>query len=419
MSFNFWKLLSGRILSNIGDSFYNVSLIWLIYHITGNTFYTGLTGFLVLAPMMLQFLIGPLIERYNKKFLLIITESGQFITVAAAFILYQTVWPNVGALIFLTPVVAILTMFSNPAEMTLIPQFVRENKLAAANSLMNVTYQTLQIIFTSLVGVLLVFINPLLLYILSILFNAGSAICFSLIHLTAAKTFKHEKNSAVKGLAASFKNYIQTLTGGIQMVRKTFIAKLLPATIVANLVFGMLSAVLPAYASLRGGSQWFGFFQSSETAGLLAGAALAPLLKKIPLGRITIFGFMFSGLTWLTSFFSGNNLFSVILYAASFIAIGVTNILFISAIQRAVPQQSLAQIYTIIVSFGSCMTPVGSLAGGQIAQFWSVRPIFLSVGIALLLVSAYWSGQTLLRRMPPAEQLGNGIYSIVTPLPKK
>lgn len=419
MSVNFWKLLSGRILSNIGDCFYNVSLIWLIYHLTGNTFYTGLTGFLVLAPMMLQFLVGPLIEKFNKKLLLIATEAGQLITVILAFALYETVWHHVGALIFLTPVVAFLTLFSNPAEMTLIPQFVDKNRLAAANSLMNVAYQTLQIVFTSLVGVLLVFINPLFLYIFSVLFNAGSALCFSLIRLRSDKTPAAEQDDPAGGLATGFRNYRRSLAEGFQIVRQTFLSRLLPATIIANLVLGVLAAVLPAYASSRGGSQWFGFFQSAETAGLLAGAAIAPLLKNIPLGRITVIGFMVSGLAWLVSFFSAYNALSISLYTLSFIPIGVTNILFVSAIQRAVPEQKLAQIYTIIVSIGAGMTPIGSLAGGELGRIWSLTPVFVSIGITFLFVSAYWFGDALLRKMPPAEQLGTGNYTVTLDQPEK
>lgn len=186
MSVNFWKLLSGRIFSNIADCFYNVSLVWLIYHTTGNTFYTGLTGFLVLVPMMLQFLVGPLIKNFNKKMLLAATEAGQILMVSAAFVLYSILWHSVWAFMILTPVVAILTMFSNPAEMTLIPQFVQENRLSTANTLMNVTYQTLQILFTSLVGILLAFFNPLHLYIFSVLFNICSTICFLQIRMSRA-----------------------------------------------------------------------------------------------------------------------------------------------------------------------------------------------------------------------------------------
>jgi MFS family permease len=411
MSTEFWKLLSGHTFSTTGNCFYNVSLIWIIYHLTGNTFYTGLTGFLVLMPMMMQFLVGPLIEKFNKKKLLILTEAGQIITVITAFSLYNTIWHNVWALIFLTPIVAILSMFSNPAEMTLIPSFVNEEKYSAANSLMNVTYQTLSIISTSVVGVLLGFLNPLTLYIFSAVFNLCGAICFFTIHLKTGENMKEDLPEKT-GLLYELRIYRQSLIKGLNIVRSSFISSFIPATIIANLVLGMLNAVLPAYASDRGGSQWYGFYQSAETIGILVGSALAPALKNIPLGKLTINCFFFSSVAWIYSYFTANNTLSLILYAASLVAIGVTNILFVSAMQKAVPQEHLAQIYTILISFGGCAMPLGSLSGGQIAHLFGNTPIFLSVGVAFLFVSICWLSSKILRQIPATEHVGCGNYTI-------
>ncbi|TGB00155.1 MFS transporter [Sporolactobacillus shoreae] len=412
MTLNFWKLLSGRVASNIGQCFYNVSLVWLIYHITRNTFYTGLTGFLVLMPMILQFLVGPLIEKFEKKKLLIATEAGQIFTVVIAFTLYSTVWHSVWALIFLTPVVAILSMFSNPAEMTLIPEFVEEGKYATANSLMNVTYQTLTIIFTSLVGVLLIYVNPLTLYVTSIVFNAAAILPFFFMHLS--KNRKVADDPVRRAIRPLIAEYVHSLTGGIRNFHRSFILKFLPATIIANCVFGMLSAVLPAYAMMRGGSQWFGIYQSAETLGILMGASLAPIIQKFPLGKITIYGGIVGSVCWLLSFFSVNNYWSVLFYTVSLLFIGVTNILFVSGLQKAVPKEDLAQFFTIMTSFGGFGMPLGSLAGGQIAQLWGIVPIFISVGLSFLFISIYWLSQKILRQMPAVDKLGSGIYMVYT-----
>lgn len=412
MSVNFWKLLFGRMFSNIGSCFYDVSLIWLIYHLTGNTFYTGLAGFLVLVPMMFQFLVGLLIEKFNKKELLIATEIGQIFTVLMAFLLYSTIWPSVWALIFLTPIAAILSMFSNPAEMTLIPQFVDEDKYSQANSLMNVTYQTLTVVFTSLVGVLLAFFYPLTLYALSLLFNICAGICFFTIYTEGkpGENGSSEKESMIR----SIREYRHTLISGLNVYSHSFLFKFLPVTVIANLVFGMLNAVLPAYAASRGGSQWYGFYQSAETLGILIGAALVPSLKNIPLGELTIGGFFMSSVFWTISFVTGNNYLSIIFYAASLVAPGITNILFISSIQKVVPKEHLAQFYTLLVSFGACATPLGSLSGGQIAHLWGNGPIFIGISAAFLLVSVYWLAERILRKMPAAGQLGTGEYAIYT-----
>ncbi|MDF2910265.1 MAG: major facilitator superfamily, partial [Sporolactobacillus laevolacticus] len=94
------------------------------------------------------------------------------------------------------------------------------------------------------------------------------------------------------------------------------------------------------------------------------------------------------------------------------VAIGVTNILFVSAMQKAVPQERLAQIYTILISFGGCAMPLGSLSGGQIAHLFGNTPIFLSVGVAFLFVSICWLSSKILRQIPATEHVGCGNYTI-------
>jgi MFS family permease len=409
MSINFWKLLSGRALSTIGMSLYNVSLIWYIYHLTQNTFYTGLVGFLALAPMMFQFLVGPLVDRMNKKRLLWTTELGQIISVVITYFMFTVFWHSAIALIVLTPVVAVLGMFSNPAEMSLIPEFVQKGQYASANALMNVSYQAFSIIFTSLAGILIVFISPLTLYLLSILFNGCSIVCFLLIKRTMKTQKEPDKSTDLK---KNLNEYWNNLTSGLKMVCSSFIIQFIPATVIANLVFGMLNATLPAYAAGRGGAQWYGFYQSAETIGILIGAATAPLFKKLSLGKLIIYGFFLSGITWLISYFTSFNSLSLILYAASLIPTGMTNILFVSALQKAVPQNHLAQIYTIMISAGGCAMPLGSLFGGQIAHLWGVGPIFISIGASFLFVSLYWLALPILRRMPEPDQLGIGAYTL-------
>ncbi|MCO7174565.1 MFS transporter [Sporolactobacillus kofuensis] len=410
MSINFWKLLSGRALSTIGMSLYNVSLVWFIYHLTKNTFYTGLASFLVLAPMMFQFLAGPLIEHLDKKKLLWMTELGQVISVIAAYLLFTTLWHSIGSLLLLTPVVAVLSMFSNPAEMSLIPEFVNEDHYAAANTLMNVTYQTFTIIFTSLSGLLILFLSPLSIYLLSIFFNICSILIF--FQINRNKSQQNLPSEHPYSLTNNLSSYWNNLTSGFQIVRHSFIVQFLPATIVANLTFGMLNATLPAYASWRGGPQWYGFYQSAETIGILIGSALAPALKKFPLGYLVILGFLMGGCSWLVSFFTSINSLSLILYAVSLIPTGMTNILFVAALQKAVSQKYLAQIYTIMISAGGCAMPLGSLIGGQLAQSAGLAPIFISIGASFVFVSLYWLIVPTLRRMPETNQLGSGQYTI-------
>lgn len=64
---NYLLLLIGRVVTNIGDSLYYVTTMWLVYKLGGNAFYTGLAGFLTLLPASLQFITGPFVDQWQVK----------------------------------------------------------------------------------------------------------------------------------------------------------------------------------------------------------------------------------------------------------------------------------------------------------------------------------------------------------------
>ncbi|WP_227379751.1 hypothetical protein [Haladaptatus halobius] len=63
-NWDFLRLLFGRFVTNAGDSLYTIAGTWLIYDLTGSSFYTGLAGALLLLPPALQFMSGPLVDQW-------------------------------------------------------------------------------------------------------------------------------------------------------------------------------------------------------------------------------------------------------------------------------------------------------------------------------------------------------------------
>src|SRR5699024_626997 len=85
---NFILLISGRIITNIGDSLYAVASMWLVYELTKSNFFTGLAGFLTAAPIALQFFIGPIIDRIEHRSILIYSQMIQAVLLAVIPVAY-------------------------------------------------------------------------------------------------------------------------------------------------------------------------------------------------------------------------------------------------------------------------------------------------------------------------------------------
>lgn len=166
---NFVKLLLGRIASNIGDSIYYVSAMWLVYELGGSEFYTGLAGFLILLPNALQFLFGPIVDNYSIKLILVFTQFMQAILISTIVILYFYNLITVTSILIIMPIIAIMNQFAYPAMQSVLPKIIKKDSLTQGNSLMSISYQGLDVVFNSVSGIFISLIGAISLLFLDIL----------------------------------------------------------------------------------------------------------------------------------------------------------------------------------------------------------------------------------------------------------
>ncbi|NIQ52615.1 MAG: MFS transporter, partial [Gemmatimonadetes bacterium] len=84
----FRRLLAGQLVTNVGDSLYLVATLWLVYDLSGSTVYTGLAGFLLMMPQALQLFLGPFVDRWPTRRLLVAVQLVQATVVAAVTVLW-------------------------------------------------------------------------------------------------------------------------------------------------------------------------------------------------------------------------------------------------------------------------------------------------------------------------------------------
>ena len=77
-----FKLLLGRIATNIGDSIILITLTWYISQTYEKTVYLGYLGFIIGIIELLIIFIGPIIDRYSIKAFLLIATFIQIIIVS-------------------------------------------------------------------------------------------------------------------------------------------------------------------------------------------------------------------------------------------------------------------------------------------------------------------------------------------------
>ncbi|EJR41876.1 MFS transporter [Bacillus mycoides] len=400
---NFLLMFLGRIFTNIGDSLYYVAAMWLVYKLSGNPFYSGLAGFLTLLPSTLQFLTGPFVDRWSIKNTLVITQILQCILILIIPITHYFDLLTVQLLLIIMPIVAFIEQFAYPAQSKALPLLLHKTQLLKGNSLFSFAYQGIDLICTTLSGILVALLGAITLYVIdSFTFVITALLFFSLKMPQQAET----------NTSLSTKQYFSDLKEGFSIVFRSLMGVFLIGSVVANFSIGMTMAILPSFADSLGGVKSYGFFLAAISAGSLIGALFSSWVGKRNVGRVSIIGFATGAIFWFLSTIVPFQWLSIILFGLAWIPIGATNILFATISQIVIPNQYIGRINTVIGSMGKIAMPFGSLIGGYTANVFSSQLIFALASIGILFISLVWLLHPKLRALPKADEITADTFEV-------
>jgi MFS family permease len=404
---NFILLISGRIVTNVGDSLYAVASMWLVYEMTKSNFFTGLAGFLTAAPIALQFFIGPLIDRIEHRSILIHSQMIQAVLLAIIPLTYYFDVLSAWIVLVICPIASVIQQFVYPTHFSILPRIVNKNSLTKANSIMTSTYQLLDLILMGVSGIIIAIMGAVSVYMMDAVAFLIAMTLFYYLKFPGMKDVDVDVEAEKKlSLKEEWNSYKLDLKEGYLFIKRSFIPKFLLAAIIANFVIGGVAAILPDYAAFRGGSHIYGWYLGAMSGGLLAGSLLANIFNKIPLGKVTIIGFFISGLSWVFSGITNITLLSILFFGLSYISIGLTNVLFLSSLQNILPSDVLGRVFSFVAGATMIASPLGSLIGGSIAAFTGSFPVFMSGSLGILFVSLYWLIIPKLRNLPSPANFG-------------
>ncbi|MGD6892666.1 MFS transporter [Bacillus mobilis] len=400
---NFLLLFLGRIFTNIGDSLYYVAAMWLVYKLSGNPFYSGLAGFLTLLPSALQFLTGPFVDRWSIKNTLVITQVLQCVLILIIPITHYFDLLTVQLLLIIMPIVAFIEQFAYPAQSKALPLLLHKTQLLKGNSLFSFAYQGIDLICTTLSGILVALLGAITLYVIDSFTFAITALLFFSLKMP---------NQTETVTSLSTKQYFTDLKEGFSIVFRSLMGAFLIGSVVANFSIGMTMAILPSYADSLGGVKSYGFFLAAISAGSLIGALFSSWVGKRNVGRVSIISFATGAIFWFLSTIVPFQWLSISLFGLAWIPIGATNILFATISQIAIPNQYLGRINSVMRSMGTIAMPFGSLIGGYTANVFSSQLIFALASIGILFISLVWLLHPKLRALPKADEITADTFGV-------
>jgi MFS family permease len=447
---DFGRLFAGRVVTNVGDSLYFVAAMWLVYDLTNDPFYSGVAGFLTLAPSALQFLAGPLVDRWSIRATLTMTQVIQAIIVLAVPVASEMGALTPELILVVMPTLSVLNQLVYPAQSAALPRLLDDEDLVAANSAFSVAYQGVDMVANALGGVTIALIGGVALFAIDAVTFGVAAILFVTVSVPAASEHagdyetpnadgttndtavgdgvmaadSRESTQGVDSNTDSRSNsdgelrvddssqYVVDLLAGGRVVRGTFLVWLIIGAMAVNFTSGIALATMPAYADLLSGESVpavlgdagaYGVLMGAFAAGNFVGAVAAGAVADRRMGRLMIAGFGVSGVTWTAAILANWLPVTAALLIVALVPAGIVNVQLAAVVQSAVPEELVGRVSSVLGSATAASIPVGALVGGVVASALGPETTMLLNGVGLGGLAVYVLAVPSLRQLPVAE----------------
>ncbi|QIH24550.1 MFS transporter [Lactobacillus iners] len=391
---NIYKLLMGRIATNIADSLFYMAILWYFKENRNSQLMVSILFTISSGIDMMSFSLGPLIDKISIKGLL---KYSTFIQIVISIIVVTIL--GIGqksyiidiVLLLLFIISSILSAIIYPSEYKLLPLFVTKKDLLRFNGLFQVTYKILDLILDGITTFIITFSS------------VSFTIIFSAVIFGIALLFYHsiQINILAKNILEDdsyfTSSYFNDLLLGWKTLRKekSILELILPLCVV-NLFYGIFAVGLPFFAQtyIQTSALGYGKLLIASSFGSIIGAFLVQKfdLGKKNMGQFIAICFLGAGIFRLFVPLSVSVGIGLVLINSVISPLWITmmNTNFEALVQTCFSSAILGRVETINDSLLSIMIPIGTLLGGWIVKSYGSLITQYIYGIALICSSIYY-----------------------------
>ena len=386
----FFTIWTGQQLSLIGSMLAGFALVWWLTEKTGSaTVLTTASLVQILPSVVLGPLVGPLIDRWNRRKVMLVADIA--IALFSAWLAYLF-WADalqIWQVYVIMAVRAIGGTFHWPAMSASTSLLVPEKHLARVAGI-NQTMRGIMSIISPPLGALLISVLPLH-GVMAI--DVGTAVCAILpllfVHIPQPKRRDEGQNG---GIAPTFWS---DLREGLSFIwRWPGLRSLLVMAAVINFVFNPAGSLLPLAVTehFGGGANELGWIESFWGIGIVLGGLLLGVWGGFKRRIVTsMVGLVGMGVGCLVFGVAPANAFGMALGGIAFIGFmnPLTNGPINAIFQSVIPPDMQGRAFTLIGSACSAMSPIGMIIAGPIADAFGVQSWFIICGLSCAAMGVY------------------------------
>lgn len=388
------KLLFSNLINRFGDSVESIAFTWIVYQITHSVAWSAIVFALNMLPnVFVQPFAGAIVEKMNKKLVVIVTHFLRAALISLFVFLYRADVVNPVILSIFTLLITTIESFNLPADTAFTAQIIKKEDINAGMGLNSVFTNAASLVGNGAAGFIIAKFGVEAAMFIDVSTFIIAAILIKLISEAEilATQGKYSKDTNSLG-------YVQLLKEGIVYVFKTPVVRnFCIICIVLNSMLIPINALqAPIADSIFGmGSEILSFAGVFTSIGGIVGAALLPYIAKAlsPL-KVTILGtFMLTvGMVCIPGgkFVKGNIFMSYMLISTSFFIMvaaaslvgGIINIQFM----KCVDPRFMARSSAVFGSSATAAMPIGSLIISMLVAHISVTYILIGSAVVAALI---------------------------------
>ncbi|MCQ1528398.1 MFS transporter [Lutispora saccharofermentans] len=380
---DFLKIWAGNTISRFGDAIDSIAFLWMVYKMTGSTLMMGTVMAVNAAPAVLFGMpAGVLVDRMDKKKVMIITDLLRGITTALMAFLYISGMISLWHLYVLTFINSFCEVFASPARASVMQVLVDKKHYLPANSLRQASSSAAEIAGTAVAAVVMGYIG----IGAAILIDSATFFLSSFTAIIAKIDIISNKNEPL-----NMKQFYFEFVEGVTVIKSNIILLVsLTMACLVNLVLAPFNVLLPEYSDkiLTAGEKGMSLVLMSFTVGMIAGSlVIGQIGDRFKRSTLIIAGFLGLGIGMMS--------FGFISYIGlACAAAGVTGVFIpiISAgsmtlMQESTPVDKMGRVMATTSTLCLLGLPLGYAVSGILASGINILTTFKFVGVLIILIS--------------------------------
>jgi predicted MFS family arabinose efflux permease len=378
-NWDYLLLWSGQAISSIGSQLSQFALPLFVLALTGSPVWAGVAGGLRTIPyLFLSLPAGALVDRCNRKWIMLVCDSVRAICLASIPIAALTGSLSILQLCLVSLLEGTCFVFFNVAEVACLPRVVAKEQLKAAASLHETTDNISYTLGPFLGGILFGIGRAL-----PFLFDAVSYIISVVSLFFIKKEFQEQRTEPTRNVWAEIHEGLLWLWRHPVL---RFVAFL--SFIGMFMDFGTVLLVIVIATKLHASAVAIGLIYAIAGVGGIVGALLAaPMQKYFRFGQLMIGTYWFWSLLLPLYLFASNTLVLGLITALTFTLGSVYTVAQFSFRLSLIPDALQGRVNSVFRLVAFLGPPLGSMITGALLQTLGIAPTVLIYTALLVIVS--------------------------------